>query len=219
MCTGLPLGADGLPAHPGDDAARPGPWLADRPGEVMTGSGITLQCWSEPDVDELVVAVNDSLDALRPWMPWAGQPSTAEGMGVVLGEARFAWEEKREFSFTIRRAQGEHTLVGCCGLHDRVGVGALEIGYWVRAGHMGRGIATEAARMLTRSALGLGGVERVEIHCDEANVRSSAIPAKLGFRLDRVERRPPDAPGETDRQMVWVMGDGDVEDGAGRSAG
>jgi RimJ/RimL family protein N-acetyltransferase len=182
------------------------PWLNDRPPELIPGAGITLRRWSERDLDELVTAVNDTIDELRPWMPWAGQPASPEGMATVLGEATAAWEEMREFSFVVSGADAGRTVVGCCGLHARVGVGALEIGYWVRSGHTGQGIATEAARVLTRSALALQGVERVEIHCDAANTRSAAIPPRLGFRLDRVEHRPPEAPGETERHMIWTVG-------------
>ena len=190
-------------------------WLSDRPFEAMAGAGIILRRLSATDVDELVEAVNETLDELRPWMPWAQQPSTPEAIGVVLHEAHAAWDERREFQYVIRQAEGEHTLIGCCGLHNRVGVGALEIGYWVRNGYMGRGIATEAARLLARAALALDGVERVEIRCDAANVRSAAVPPKLGFRLDRVERRPADAPGETDRHMIWTIGARGLRDHAG----
>jgi hypothetical protein len=37
-----------------------------------------------------------------------------------------------------------------------------------------------------------------------ADTASAAVPRKLGFRLDRVEKRPAAAPGETGRQMIWV---------------
>jgi len=47
-------------------------------------------------------------------------------------------------------------------------------------------------------------VSRVEIHCDEANVASSAIPRKLGYRLDRVSPYPPEAPGESGRRQIWI---------------
>jgi len=47
-------------------------------------------------------------------------------------------------------------------------------------------------------------VTRVEIHCDEANVASSAIPRKLGYRLDRVSQYPPEAPGESGQRQIWV---------------
>ena len=165
----------------------------------------------------MVEAVNGTLDELSPWMPWAQQPATHEGITAVVGEADAAWQEKREFAFIICAADALRTFVGCCGLHDRVGPGALEIGYWLRSGHTGRGIATEAARLLTRAALDLGGVGRVEIRCDEANVRSAAIPRRLGYRLDRTEHRPPDTPGETDRHMIWVMTAEEFGDGAGHT--
>jgi RimJ/RimL family protein N-acetyltransferase len=83
-------------------------------------------------------------------------------------------------------------------------VGALEIGYWVQVDHTGRGVATAAAGALADAALRLSAVSRVEIRCDAANLRSAAIPPKLGFRLERTESRPPTAPGETDANLVWV---------------
>lgn len=189
-------------------------WLSDTPPELLTGAAITLERWTSEDERKLVEAVNDTLDELSPWMPWAQQPATAEGMSAVINEAESAWREKREFAFTIRAAGDRQRIVGCCGLHARVGVGGLEIGYWLRSGHTGRGIATEAARLLTRAALDLPGVDRVEIHCDEANTPSAAIPRRLGYRLDRIEHRPPDTPGETDRCMIWVVSAEERRDGA-----
>ena len=122
-------------------------------------------------------------------MPWAQVPATRQSIGEFLDQAERDWERGREFQFAIRGRRGAEpeALVGFCGLHDRIGAGGLEIGYWVRSDCTGRGVATSAASALTASALGLDGVSRVEIHCDAANVRSAAIPPKLGFRLDRIE--------------------------------
>ena len=58
--------------------------------------------------------------------------------------------------------------------------------------------------MLTERRPGLPGVTRAEIHCDEANQASAAIPRKLGYRLDRIDPHQPEAPGERGRRMVWV---------------
>ena len=44
----------------------------------------------------------------------------------------------------------------------------------------------------------------MEIHCDAANSASAAIPRKLGYRLDRIEQRRPEAPGESGQLMIWV---------------
>ena len=63
---------------------------------------------------------------------------------------------------------------------------------------------TAAAKAVTEAAEALDDVDRVEIHTDEANLRSSAIPQKLGYRLDRVDVRIPEAPGECGRLQIWV---------------
>jgi RimJ/RimL family protein N-acetyltransferase len=47
-------------------------------------------------------------------------------------------------------------------------------------------------------------VNRVEIHCDAANVGSAAVARRLGYRLDRIEQRHPEASGESGRLMIWV---------------
>lgn len=96
-------------------------------------------------------------------------------------------------------------VIGCCGLHARIGTGALEIGYWVRIGYLQRGVATAAAGALTDAALALSEVDRVEIRCGVANSRSASIPPKLGYRMDRIQHRPPTTPGETDQHMIWVL--------------
>ncbi|MGD0391723.1 MAG: GNAT family N-acetyltransferase [Acidimicrobiales bacterium] len=184
-------------------------WLT-RPSESIRAAGVTLHRARVEDLGELVDAVNASLAALRPWMPWAQVPATHRSIGEFLDQAELDWERGREFQFAIRgrRDTEPEALIGFCGLHDRIGAGGLEIGYWVRSECTGRGVATSAASALTASALGLDGVSRVEIHCDAANVRSAAVPPKLGFRLDRIEIRPPTSPGETDRHMIWVYPSG-----------
>ena len=58
-------------------------------------------------------------------------------------------------------------------MHDDVGPGALEIGYWCHIEYAGRGIITRSAVRLTDIAFEPSpGIERVEIHCDKANIRS-----------------------------------------------
>jgi RimJ/RimL family protein N-acetyltransferase len=90
------------------------------------------------------------------------------------------------------------------GLHRRIGPRAIEIGYWTHVAHAGRGYMTAAAKAITDVAEALDNVDRVEIHTDEANVRSAAIPPKLGYRLDRVDTRRPEAPAESGRLQIWV---------------
>jgi RimJ/RimL family protein N-acetyltransferase len=180
-------------------------WLTGRPDRVIDSAGVTLHRSTQDDVGELVDSVNASLDELAPWMPWAQVPATPESIGSFLAQADLSWEAGSEFQFAIRAGHhAESALLGFCGLHDRIGPGGLEIGYWVRTDCTGRGVATAAAAGLTRAALALDGVSRVEIHCDAANRASAAIPPKLGFHLDRTDEVAPTSPGSTGRHLIWV---------------
>jgi RimJ/RimL family protein N-acetyltransferase len=87
-------------------------------------------------------------------------------------------------------------VLGGCGLYPRVGPGAVEIGYWLAAGHTGRGLATVAAGALTRIAFDTLGVERVEIRCDPRNVASARVPHRLGYTTDESALSP-------EGLMVW----------------
>jgi RimJ/RimL family protein N-acetyltransferase len=99
----------------------------------------------------------------------------------------------------------ESQLLGGIGLHDRVGPGGWDIGYWVHIAHTGRGVATTAAAALTDVAFSLPATERVEIHCDEANTASAAVPRRLGYRLAYVRGHRQTAPAESGKRMIWVM--------------
>src|SRR5260370_30900358 len=88
-------------------------------------------------------------------------------------------------------------------MHRRAGDGSIEIGYWIAGTQARRGFGTSAAEAITAVALALPGVSRAEIHCDEANTASAAIPRKLGYRLDRTEVRKPEAPRQSGRLIIW----------------
>jgi RimJ/RimL family protein N-acetyltransferase len=177
--------------------------MAARPPERMTSDGVVLRRYERSDVPALVVAVNESADHLRPWMPWARQPATVESMTAFVAGAMADFDAGRTFGYVILD-RDEGTVVGGSGLHTRRGSGVLEIGYWVHAFWTRRGIASGAAGALTSAAFSLDGIQRVEIHCDETNAASAGVPRRLGFRLEGIVARPPDAPGETGREMVWV---------------
>jgi RimJ/RimL family protein N-acetyltransferase len=177
--------------------------MATRPPDVIPADPVVLRRYRESDVAALVVAVNESADHLRPWMPWAARPATVEAMRAFVAGATADFDAGRTFGYVVRDVT-KQTIVGGSGLHTRRGSGVLEIGYWVHRHWVRRGIASAAAGALTATAFSLDGITRVEIRCDATNVASAGVPRRLGFTLESVVSRPPDAPGETGREMVWV---------------
>ena len=179
-------------------------YTAQTPAEEVRSERLVLRRVRADDALGIALAVGASLDYLKPWMAWATREAAERRTQLFrVAEADDLWETGSDFIYSILLPPGQ-TVIGEIGLHRRGGEGGMEIGYWVDARYAGRGLGTEAARMLTEVALGLPGVARAEIHCDEANLASAAIPRKLGYRLDRIDRHQPEAPGERGRRVAWV---------------
>ena len=81
--------------------------------------------------------------------------------------------------------------------------GALEIGYWVHAAFVRRGIASKAAALLTDAAFAIPDIERVEIHHDKANSASAGVPRRLGYRFVGEQRDEVTAPADSGIECVW----------------
>ncbi len=172
-----------------------------RPDEVIEHGQVILRRYREDDLDAVVAAVTESLDHLRPWMPWAANYSR-ESAEEFLASSNQSWDDGTVYNYAITTAGA---LAGGVGLMARIGPGGLEIGYWVHQAYTRRGLATAAAAALVEQAFRLPGVERVEIVHDELNVASGGVPRKLGFA--EVGRRPLDPPplAGTGVGVVWRL--------------
>lgn len=167
---------------------------------------LVLRCWDPRDAPLLSQAIDDSLDHLRPWMLWAlNEPEELQAKIERLRRARSEFDSNQDFTYGIFNL-GESAVLGAAGLHTRIGEGAREIGYWIHRDHINQGLATEAAAALTRVAFEIERVNRVEIHCDPQNVRSAAIPKKLGYTLEATLRSRLPLPGGRWRDtQVWTL--------------
>jgi RimJ/RimL family protein N-acetyltransferase len=167
---------------------------------------LVVRCWHPSDAPLLKAAIDASLEHLRPWLPWAQhEPTDLQAKIELLRRFRGAFDLGHEFIYGVFDRE-ETQVLGGAGLHPRVGEGAREIGYWIHQDHINRGLATEAAAALTRVAFEIAAVRRVEIHCDPHNVRSAAVPAKLGFVHEATLRRrilTPD--GRLRDTMIWTL--------------
>ena len=177
----------------------------------LPAEAVELRRWSLDLVDLMVHAVEISFDELHPWMPWAAERPTRDGILTVIEESTASFDEDREWMFVVARP-GRHEVLGSVGLHRRGEPDTLEIGYWIRSDVTGRGYATAAARALTTAAFHhVAGTGSVEIHMNAANRPSAAVASRLGYRCDREVDDPWDAPGRVGRLLIWVMDRADWE--------
>ena len=161
---------------------------ADPPYRITT-ERLTIRCWDPRDAPLAKQAVDESVEHLRPWMPWAqDEPQPLDQKVQLLRRFRGQFDLGQDFVYGIFSAD-ESEVLGGSGLHTRVGQDAFEIGYWIRSSRARQGLVTEAVAALTRAGFEVAGAEWVEINVDPENTASLGVPRKLGFREEATLRR------------------------------
>ncbi len=197
--------ANALAALPYAPYGRPmvGRSLLRRLESGVERHGLLIRRLKVADEPALAAAIAASLDHLRPWMPWAaGEPVPSGARRVLLRQWEELWGTGAERNVGVFDDAG---VAGVAGLIDRVGRGALEIGYWTNVGKLRCGVASTAAGVLTELAFEDPAVDRVEIHHDRANLASSGVPQRLGYRRLTERKRQPEAPADTGIEVVWIV--------------
>lgn len=165
------------------DAASPGPAY-----RIVTARTV-IRCWMPEDAPLLSAAIEANLEHLRPWMPWTQhEPQSLDKRVALLRTFRGEFDLGQDQNYGIFD-RDESCVIGGTGLHPRHETDAREIGYWIAHDREGQGIVTEVVAALTRVAFDIDRRVRVEIRCTPENVRSAAIPRRLGYTHEATLRR------------------------------
>jgi RimJ/RimL family protein N-acetyltransferase len=133
-------------------------------------------------------AITASREELKPWLPFAKEDQTVEQVEENIREAHAKFLLREDLRLLVfHRETGE--FIASSGLH-RIdwNVPKFEIGYWVDTRYAGKGFITEAVEGITRFAFDELNARRVEIRVDSRNIRSRAIPERLGYELEGILR-------------------------------
>jgi ribosomal-protein-serine acetyltransferase len=80
-------------------------------------------------------------------------------------------------------------IIGTIGFHDLdTSNKHTAIGYWIDQRHEGKGIVTRSSLALIEYLFSEMGLNRIQINCNVENRRSRAVPERLGFTLEGVQR-------------------------------
>lgn len=181
--------------------------------EELRGERIIVRPYRESDAQDLFEAVVESRDHLRPWLPFADAHQTVEESRDWIIHQMARWLLREELSMSMWEA-ASHRYLGGTGLQVHSwDTGYFEIGYWIRASAEGHGYVTEAVRLLTNYAFNALKATRLEIRCDERNVRSASVPQRLGFVLEGCLRNNMTAPdGRLRNTLVFSLIPGEWQD-------
>jgi ribosomal-protein-serine acetyltransferase len=143
------------------------------------GGDIILRRFEERDAEAVFSAVRANLQHLHTFLLWAVEDYSLSSAREFIAAADHEADEGKSLSFGIFEGNQVIGSIGFCNV-SRVSRRA-EIGYWIGLPHQGRGIVTEACKLLIDHAFNDLGLNRVEIRCATGNRRSRAIPERLGF--------------------------------------
>lgn len=164
---------------------------------------IEIRMLEEPDAETVFALVDRNREYLRRWLIWVDTSDSPEVTRQYIRDSKRRFENKEVLSAGVW-LKGE--LVGAIGVvgyewHNRV----MEIGYWLSADQQGKGVMTRAVSAMIDDAFKNLGMNRVEIHCATGNVRSQAIPERLGFKPDGVMREAGLINGQFVDKVIYSM--------------
>lgn len=152
---------------------------------IHVGDSIMLQPLKLDDAAEVYCAIDTHRDYLSVWLPFVPLMKCVDDIEAyirLVSDAR----NLEDCVFAIREGAD---FVGLIGLKNiELSNHRAEIGYWMLPEYGGRGIMTCSVRYLMRWAIGELGMNRFQICCGVANYPSNAIPRRLGFVLEGVQR-------------------------------
>lgn len=143
---------------------------------------IVLRQFGPGDAQIVFDAVRSNVEHLTKYMHWM-VPEYSVEMSKQFINASIESRDKREsLGFGIFRAEA---LLGAIGFASfDWNAKATEIGYWIDRREEGKGIVSRSTRRLIEHAFNDLGMNRIEIRCAAANLRSAAIPERFGFKRE-----------------------------------
>ncbi|MCA0971958.1 GNAT family N-acetyltransferase [Halobacillus litoralis] len=147
---------------------------------------ITLKIIGMEDAEELYTLADQSREHLSTWLPWIHFTNSPD--------------DTRQFIKSAMKRYGEADGLTVCILYKGKVAGTIDlhaidwknkktsIGYWMGAGFKGKGLLTRSCDSLFTYVFEEMGLNRIEIRADVNNVKSRAVPERLGFVQEGIIR-------------------------------
>jgi ribosomal-protein-serine acetyltransferase len=149
-------------------------------------NGRHLRPLDESDAAELYELVERNRARLAQWMAWAAEQTPDQTLRFIHSTHS---QIAQNHGLTAALVADDR-IVGVVGFH---GIDwpnrSASIGYWLSEDEQGRGTMTDAVRALVEHAFTHWRLNRVEIRADIENLRSRAVPERLGFHQEGVLRQ------------------------------
>ncbi len=148
---------------------------------------LKLGFYTEHNAEEVFNVVKENYEHLYRWSPWLDEGYSLERAKefAKLSVKQFANRESMPVCIIYK-----NEIVGGTGFNNfNWDYKIAEIGYWLAKKHNGKGIVTKCCRKLLDYAFGELKLNRIVLKCVPENRKSRAIPERLDFINEGIERQ------------------------------
>jgi ribosomal-protein-serine acetyltransferase len=148
--------------------------------------GIEIRQFEMGDAEPAFAAVERNREYLRQWLPWVDYTRTAEDVRHFISRVQCQFDANQGPQVGIWVNGAFSGSLGCHAIDwtNR----SSSIGYWIDAAHQGQGLITRCCGVMLDYLFHEMALHRVEIRCGTGNLRSCAVPERLGFTREGVAR-------------------------------
>lgn len=163
--------------------------LDEIPVRELAGDRVVLRSLEERDFAPLYGVIDASRDHLSEFLPW---PEDCNSVEDVASRAD-SWEMQAQMGNgacwgIFEKTDAGLAVAGCIVVGwVRWAHRSAELNYWLGQDFTGRGLATEALRLVCRELFSLG-LNRLEISASVYNEKSCALARRCGFVKEGVSR-------------------------------
>ena len=153
--------------------------------QLIIDENLTLEPIKEKHSDEIYYAIDSNRKHLRTWLPFVDftlkARHTLDFIKSVLDDPK-----ESQIVFIIKQ---KDEFIGLIGLKDIDYLNKkVEIGYWLVENAVGKGIMSRSTKKVINFCFKNLEMHRVQIKCGIKNYKSIAIPERLEFTFEGIER-------------------------------
>lgn len=171
--------------------------------EAQLNEGASLHVLQMENTEALFNLVDMERARLRQTLQWVDFTKSAADVGKFIEGGLEQYADRKGMHCAISEGAQIVGVAGINGINWRYL--SCDFGYWIASAYEGKGLVTCAVQMLMRHAFADLKLHRVEIECRPDNLRSRAIPERLGFTYEGTRREAQDVGGERFDLMMYGL--------------
>ncbi|MBQ7304264.1 MAG: GNAT family N-acetyltransferase [Alphaproteobacteria bacterium] len=156
--------------------------------ENIAGKNIKLvrPSFNTETAQKIISIIDKCREVFLPWLDWVADTKSMEDSLLFLEKVDKDWQDDNQFVYEImvdNNFIGLISVINVSWQHKKA-----EIGYWLDTDYTGKGYMSQAVLLIEKELFGKG-FNKIVIHTDVLNIKSAAIPKRLGYKLDGILRQ------------------------------